>query len=80
MDINIIKTVKIYGKLSKEEKTAIDTTFSVLDKFDDIIRSTQSGSISDFIDTYYSTYMDALADLSENEDNFINYLNIYMEK
>lgn len=80
MDIHVMKTIKIYGKLSKEEKEAIKKTFCILNKFDDIIQSTDSGNISDFIETYYNTYMDALVDLSENEDDFINYLNVYMEK
>ena len=80
MDINIIKTIKIYGKLSKEEKTAIGTTFDILNKFDDIIRSAGSGNISDFIETYYDTFLDALADLSENENKFVDCLNVYMEK
>jgi hypothetical protein len=80
VDINIIKTIKISGRLSEEEKTAIETTFDVLNKFDDIIRSAGSGNISDFIETYYATFLDALADLSENENEFVDCLNVYMEK
>lgn len=80
MDINIIKTIKISGRLSEEEKTAIQTTFDVLNKFDDIIRSTGSGNISDFIETHYYNFLDALADLTESNSEFIDCLNVYLER
>lgn len=80
MDINIIKTIKISGRLSEEEKTAIETTFDVLNKLDDIIRSAGSGNISDFIETYYDNFLDVLVDLTENESEFMDGLNVYLER